>query len=730
MYKKNGSITVFLSLIIVIVVSLIGGLVDGARMRTADAQVNRAVQNGLESALASYNKPLKQRYELFAYDKGDGNLGEEVKNIAMMNLVPDKSSGDYTDLYNYNIDSLNLGFSGPLQQNKVLEDQILQAMKYRAPINILEGIIEKLDIFKGMGKYKKTLEEKEELDKEMKSIDKELDKIANDGKEVDDLIKSVKADKNIDNTQNLDDSKDKMKKLKTKIENFEKKLKDARPQYEAYKNSVKDIPGGATDGKTGVSKDKIKSGFDKEFKEYEKIFESKADEGIKKNLKIMEENEKVINEIEQAIKSVKEREAKLDEEWSKVKPPESPSKGKDESDEDYNKREEAYDNAMKSYERERENYEKEKANLAKEKEGIKNKYNSLKQLDYEENRSQKEADKKAMGEQLKKDDDNAKDNTKEEDSKSKKSIDKSFKLPSQNKNTQDFIKELENFSGSDNSGMKQSLGYMGDFSSLEQDLMNLRNTLYINEYVMTKFKDRVVGDDITKKFRIPMMVTNENSGLDYEIEYIISGRDSDESNGKINWWKIYATRVLVNSISIRNISECRRLIEEMAIATTTALAFFGIPVNPTWLKALYTAAWVAYESKLDMDWLLKGHKVPLIKSHDLWVSKKVLDKDQQTLDSFDNLTGKEALLSTIYSDYLRVFLLLQSKDETLGKIKDIIQLNMKKENSSFDLENQYTVINATGNASIKYLFFNLEFMDPKVRKTGRYNIPIKQSIAF
>ncbi|SHK19434.1 hypothetical protein SAMN02745163_03399 [Clostridium cavendishii DSM 21758] len=87
-------------------------------------------------------------------------------------------------------------------------------------------------------------------------------------------------------------------------------------------------------------------------------------------------------------------------------------------------------------------------------------------------------------------------------------------------------------------------------------------------------------------------------------------------------------------------------------------------------------------------------------------------------------------LNTVYIDYLRVFLLLQSKDETLGKIKDIIQLNMKKEDSKFELENQYTLINVTGNASIKYLFFNLEFMDPKVRKTGRYTIPIKQSIAF
>ncbi len=65
MYKKpEGSITVFLSLILLLILSLIMGIVEGARVNTARIFAARALTTAMDSVLAEFYDPLMEEYHL------------------------------------------------------------------------------------------------------------------------------------------------------------------------------------------------------------------------------------------------------------------------------------------------------------------------------------------------------------------------------------------------------------------------------------------------------------------------------------------------------------------------------------------------------------------------------------------------------------------------------------------------------------------------------------------
>ena len=67
----RGEITVFLSLILTVVLALILGTIESARIAAVRAQAERSLYLAQESVLASYNIPLKEWYHVFAVDGGE-----------------------------------------------------------------------------------------------------------------------------------------------------------------------------------------------------------------------------------------------------------------------------------------------------------------------------------------------------------------------------------------------------------------------------------------------------------------------------------------------------------------------------------------------------------------------------------------------------------------------------------------------------------------------------------
>ena len=112
-------------------------------------------------------------------------------------------------------------------------------------------------------------------------------------------------------------------------------------------------------------------------------------------------------------------------------------------------------------------------------------------------------------------------------------------------------------------------------------------------------------------------------------------------------------------------------------------------------KIALAAAWSAVEAKYDMDIIMAGHRVPLFKNKDngTWIT------DIQNLSKTkDNSEFDKNPTAFGYDDYLRIYLLFQDEDTTLGKIKDMIYVNMKAKN--VDVNKCFTTISVDTDVSI------------------------------
>ncbi len=172
---QDGAITVFLSIILLIMITLAGVIVDAARINIAGPQIQRAVETSVRSSLAGYYMPLKEQYGLFALNENDEEmLKETIVEYINKNLMIDEESLDeeeYLDLYDYEIESISVEPIFDLTENPVTRQQILEYMKYRAPKEFVEGFIKKLEMFKKAGATSEVYKRKVELEKEMKKVE-------------------------------------------------------------------------------------------------------------------------------------------------------------------------------------------------------------------------------------------------------------------------------------------------------------------------------------------------------------------------------------------------------------------------------------------------------------------------------------------------------------------------------------------------------------------------------
>ena len=93
----KGSITVFFSLILAVVISLMGGLLVSAKVSAGRVQIANSVDMSLFSAMAKYDRQLFEEYHLLYIDGGYGTetlqLGkvlDEIESDLMYMITPNK----------------------------------------------------------------------------------------------------------------------------------------------------------------------------------------------------------------------------------------------------------------------------------------------------------------------------------------------------------------------------------------------------------------------------------------------------------------------------------------------------------------------------------------------------------------------------------------------------------------------------------------------------------------
>lgn len=167
--------------------------------------------------------------------------------------------------------------------------------------------------------------------------------------------------------------------------------------------------------------------------------------------------------------------------------------------------------------------------------------------------------------------------------------------------------------------------------------------------------------------------TNKEGALDYEIEYLISGKNSDRDNLKTVAGDILAMREGMNFLYL--LSDVEKTSEARALAVSILAAYPVAEVAEELVTMGILAAWAFGESVLDVRTLLAGGKVQWFKTYECWT----LGLENIGSLSTNDIKAKEpAVGGADYNDYLKK-LLYTKLDKTLNyRVMDLMEMNLNK----------------------------------------------------
>jgi len=224
------------------------------------------------------------------------------------------------------------------------------------------------------------------------------------------------------------------------------------------------------------------------------------------------------------------------------------------------------------------------------------------------------------------------------------------------------------------------------------------NVLY-NEYLFPKFYSYMDSFDANGD------LIKTNDLLDYKLEYVLCGNDSDMENLKSTILQLSLIREGANLEYLFMDSEKKN--ESYALA----LNLLGFSGNYAVIKAgqyLIMSAWAYGESIIDMRRLLRGEKVEIAKNKNNW---KLSLGNLLTMDfSSDNSTADKDK-GFNYEQYLRILLYMENPNKKYFRTMDAMEMKMiEKGNEEFRLRNYIYSLNATAAFSIngKVNYYNQE----------------------
>lgn len=245
-----------------------------------------------------------------------------------------------------------------------------------------------------------------------------------------------------------------------------------------------------------------------------------------------------------------------------------------------------------------------------------------------------------------------------------------------------------------------------NYTDVENSYMansNVKKVL-IGQYIFDKFSDYTDGKAKT---------------LDYEIEYILEGYDSDKKNLESVANKIVGIRTGFNLIYLMKNTQKKNEAYQLALSI---VGVTGMPVLVRITQFLIIGAWAYAESLVDVKDLLEGYKVKLIKEEEDWN----LSLNGITKLFSESKSDKESRSGLTYQDYLRVMLFGQNSTEQIYRIMDMIEVNVQyKYNKNFRI--QECVVSAKINTKyyVKRFFsmigYNQDFISDK-RRVFEFNV--------
>lgn len=204
----------------------------------------------------------------------------------------------------------------------------------------------------------------------------------------------------------------------------------------------------------------------------------------------------------------------------------------------------------------------------------------------------------------------------------------------------------------------------GTFSDVAEE--RTISTLAFGEYLLEHFTSAVPEQPEGKDGL-------SERALNYELEYIIAGKGSDRENLESVIRMLLGIRFAPNYGYLMSDGKKRAEAEALALTLCTVLA---VPAVTNAVSQVLLLAWAFGESVMDIRTLLKGNRVPLMKSEASWQLQ--LSQLLKLGTSEDQSDAKDTEGGIAYKEYLRMLLFLKKKGQISLRSLDMIEARLSK----------------------------------------------------
>lgn len=237
------------------------------------------------------------------------------------------------------------------------------------------------------------------------------------------------------------------------------------------------------------------------------------------------------------------------------------------------------------------------------------------------------------------------------------------------------------------------------------------SAMYMTEHFKSYSKYSAMGDTV----------------LDYELEYILSGCDTDMGNLSAAATKIMLMRMLVTIIYTMTNSDLKGQAEAVAMAT---MGFTGLPFLVTIVKYLILFYWATAQAVIETAAVLRGKKVPVITNSDSFCLTLPELAVFPTLISKKAEDFNESELYLDYNNYLFIMLLLQGREKQAARAMDLIQENIRyRYNDDFLLNNAIVGFEAEAVFTAKTRYSSV-FAAGMNNEGNSYGIKVKDVVCY
>lgn len=227
----------------------------------------------------------------------------------------------------------------------------------------------------------------------------------------------------------------------------------------------------------------------------------------------------------------------------------------------------------------------------------------------------------------------------------------------------------------------------------------------VNEYCLQTF-----DSFIEEKTGIP---GRDEQALRYEMEYLVSGNDTDRENLVDTIESLIFIRASMNLCYLTAAPERKSEADGLALT----LSGGSIPLQVI-LSFFILTLWSVGEALLDVRALLAGGKVPFWKTEESW---KLSLEQLFALEFLDMpLSEAETDENGDYVDYLRVLCFLMDRETKNARIMDLLQWNVRTEQPDFSIADCMGEIKVHMKVANRHLFFSKEEYIQTVSATGSY----------